>query len=251
MTKNILLIVVCLCIFISGCSGKYHTIKVDIMEQDQCVPKPFVRNNYFAGQALTTDDFKNEQDYHIGKQNLHNKFLHGWGVVCGLWIVPSAEYDDRVILMPGVAIDGEGREIVVSKSMSMPIGAQKTDLYIAIEYKPIPTGFVPNLDGDASLESMQARKIEESFDFAILQDLPDEYESTKDLIERSRDGDIIDAIFRNHLVCCPKNMPIVLAKIHVDGGKIREGDIDNISYRRLVLNSSDIAILLSNTRHKK
>ena len=251
MTKAIFLVVICLCISILGCSEKYQTIEIDIMEQDQCVPKPFVRNNYFDGQFLTANDFQDEQDYHIGKQNLHNKFLHGWGVVCGLWVVPSAEYDDRVILTPGVAIDGEGREIVVTKSISVPIGVQKTDLYIAIEYKPIPTEFIPNLDGDASLESKQASKIEESFDFAILRDLPDEYKSTKDLIERSRDTGMIDAIFRNHSVCCPKNMPIVLAKIHVDGGKIKEGDIDNISYRRLILNSSDIAILLSNTSRKK
>lgn len=42
------------------------------------------RVNYFEGQLLGLDDFRAEQRYHREKRKMHNRFLHGWGVVSGL-----------------------------------------------------------------------------------------------------------------------------------------------------------------------
>lgn len=48
----------------------------------------FKRLNYFYGQMLGAADFRAEQDYFREKMKLHNRCLHGYGVVCGLRVVP-------------------------------------------------------------------------------------------------------------------------------------------------------------------
>src|SRR6476660_8099849 len=47
----------------------------------------FTRLKYFYGQMLGQHDFQTEQDYFRNKQRLHNRCLHGYGVVCGLEVV--------------------------------------------------------------------------------------------------------------------------------------------------------------------
>jgi hypothetical protein len=51
---------------------------------------PFDRLNYFYGQMLGALDFRTEQDYFREKLKLHNRFLHGYGVACGLLVSPAA-----------------------------------------------------------------------------------------------------------------------------------------------------------------
>ena len=54
-----------------------------------CCPVPeFKRLNYFYGQMLGAADFRAEQDYFREKMKLHNRCLHGYGVVCGLRVTP-------------------------------------------------------------------------------------------------------------------------------------------------------------------
>jgi len=47
------------------------------------------RLNYFYGQMLGVADFQTEQHYFREKLKLHNRCLHGYGVVCGLKVVPE------------------------------------------------------------------------------------------------------------------------------------------------------------------
>lgn len=47
------------------------------------------RLNYFYGQMLGARDFQAEQDYVRDKLRLHNRCLHGHGVVCGLPVTPE------------------------------------------------------------------------------------------------------------------------------------------------------------------
>lgn len=57
-----------------------ETICLDIAE--------FRRLKYFFGQMLGAPDLQTEQDYFRGKHKLHNRCLHGYGVVCGLLVKP-------------------------------------------------------------------------------------------------------------------------------------------------------------------
>ena len=68
-----------------------------------CWPDPFERLAYFHGQMLSSDDLRTEQAYFREKHKLHNRCLHGWGVVCGLRTAPldcpdpEAEKLDRLV----------------------------------------------------------------------------------------------------------------------------------------------------------
>jgi hypothetical protein len=46
------------------------------------------RLNYFFGQMLSAQDFATEQHFFREKLKLHNRCLHGYGVVCGLLVEP-------------------------------------------------------------------------------------------------------------------------------------------------------------------
>ena len=98
----------------------YTRGRVNRSECQQCELPAQERLNYFTGQFLAERDFRAEQDYHIGKHRQHNRYLHGWGTVCGLKVVqhPDPACQDRfVVLEPGLALDCCGREIVVREKV--------------------------------------------------------------------------------------------------------------------------------------
>jgi len=67
--------------------SKYH--------QQPCTDVPdFKRLNYFYGQMLGVHDFQTEQAYFLEKNKLHNRCLHGYGVVCGLLVEVEPTDDD-------------------------------------------------------------------------------------------------------------------------------------------------------------
>lgn len=78
-----------------------------------------VRNRYFYGKLLDVMQLEMEQDYFNSKRALINRLVIGPGVVCGLDVELSEDYKS-VIVLPGVAIDRCGREIVVTKP-SQPV----------------------------------------------------------------------------------------------------------------------------------
>lgn len=52
------------------------------------------RPNYFFGQMLGPREFQGEQAYFRNKLQLHNRCLHGYGVVCGLVLTPKPSRED-------------------------------------------------------------------------------------------------------------------------------------------------------------
>jgi hypothetical protein len=75
------------------------------------------RNRYFTGRYLTARDFSLEQGYFLSRHRLHNRLLHGWGIVCGLEVGPHEHPNctNHVVVQPGIAIDCCGREIVLEQ----------------------------------------------------------------------------------------------------------------------------------------
>jgi hypothetical protein len=74
------------------------------------------RQRYFTGKYMTARDFSDEQTYFLSHHRLHNRLLHGWGIVCGLRVVPHPrqECQDRwVVVRAGIALDCCGRELVL------------------------------------------------------------------------------------------------------------------------------------------
>ena len=75
------------------------------------------RLNYYQRQFLGAEDFKAQQAYHRDMRRRHHLAHHTWGIVVGLDLVELPHPDDPTLLeihvMPGMAVDGYGREILV------------------------------------------------------------------------------------------------------------------------------------------
>ena len=82
---------------------------------------------YYYGKRLDVRHFEAEQNYVRGKLWMLNQLVHGYGVVCGLDVQLG---DDRksVVVMPGVALNKQGKEIVVpcrSEKVGIPLVARQ------------------------------------------------------------------------------------------------------------------------------
>src|SRR2546428_7877104 len=81
---------------------------------------PAERLRYFDGQLLSAGDFQKEQDYWRRKNQLHNRFALGHGVVCGLGVSPlTTTQGNGVRISAGLALDEWGREIVISTDVDI------------------------------------------------------------------------------------------------------------------------------------
>lgn len=104
------------------CGGQEAPAKSQRRECLPCDLPPFCRNHYYTGKLLTERDLHDEQRYHRDKLRLHHLALHGSGVVCGLKVKPHPYCPDRrLIVEPGLAIDGCGREIRVLEEVELEL----------------------------------------------------------------------------------------------------------------------------------
>ncbi len=97
------------------------------------------RLNYFTGQFLKENDFRDEQSYHINALSMHNRNVHSWGIASGLDVLFD-ETRKHVILEDGMAIDRNGRQILLEKPMR--IDFQRTPsstVYLTISLRTIET----------------------------------------------------------------------------------------------------------------
>jgi hypothetical protein len=75
----------------------------------ECLCRP----RFFAGQLLTDETLNRLEHYIVEKNKLHNRYLHGWGVVCGLEVVCSP--CNAVTVRAGYALSPCGEDIIVCK----------------------------------------------------------------------------------------------------------------------------------------
>jgi len=107
--------------------------------------KQLERTHFFDGKMLSAKDLTREQEYHLGKRRLHNRYLHGWGVVAGLGL--SLKPGPTVVVEPGLAIDCAGNEIVLEAQQTLDIGALSGRHFILVRYVEIPVGEQPGPEG--------------------------------------------------------------------------------------------------------
>lgn len=77
---------------------------------------------FFPGQLLTEEELSGLVRYIVAKNKLHNRYLVGWGVACGLEVLcnPCSGY---VTVTSGYAISPCGDDIVVCKDESVDVCA--------------------------------------------------------------------------------------------------------------------------------
>lgn len=115
--------------------------------------KGFLRLNHFHGLRLESEDFQTGERYHIEKRKLHNRYLHGYGVVRrwpGELQVKRRLGDMSVDVYPGYAIDGEGNDLILHDPLIVPIDPGKlpelpAHAYIVLKYVEDPVDFVVNV----------------------------------------------------------------------------------------------------------
>jgi uncharacterized protein YjbI with pentapeptide repeats len=98
---------------------------------------PVKRMNYYQYQFLNVGDFTAEQDYHRAMRYRHNRALHSRGVAEGLDVTPKSN-QLAVTVSPGLAIDGEGREMVVlPPGRDVTLAGLPGDVNVLIEYQAV------------------------------------------------------------------------------------------------------------------
>jgi hypothetical protein len=130
------------------------------------------RPRYFSGRLLTVADFSAEQHYVISRQRLHNRNVHGHGVVCGLQVFTSSGSSSSAVLRvaPGHAIDCQGNDIaVLTEAVADPLPERGEVIYLCLEWAERETEFSPTVDTQEP-GRQEATRVEE---YAVLK-----YETT-------------------------------------------------------------------------
>ena len=84
--------------------------------QLECLCRP----RFFAGQLLTEEDLNRLDHYIVQKHKLHNRYLHGWGVVCGLEVF-CHPCEGQVSVTSGYALSPCGEDIVVCQNDTVDV----------------------------------------------------------------------------------------------------------------------------------
>lgn len=170
------------------------------------------RVRYYARQLMTVDDMNAEQAYFLERLRRHNRIYHGWGIVCGLQVVPAATTDKpwNVCVCPGEACCPSGDEVHVGAGVAFdlarppsteddecvpcpcppgpPIGGEPVGeslRYLAIRYvcraaRPVRTGHV---DCHCAQSGCEASRLRDSFELSLLTELPDTYTTPQGLTD--------------------------------------------------------------------
>lgn len=99
---------------------RVHTVQYGCKDQCDCPACSGLvcldRPRYFAGQLLTERELNSQLAYTIAKNKLHNRYLWGYGIVCGLEVTCHGCDSGMVTVHPGYALDACGNDVVVCEA---------------------------------------------------------------------------------------------------------------------------------------
>jgi hypothetical protein len=233
---------------------------VQLMDCGQGTLVCLERVKYFNRQLLTADDMTTEQNYFLQKLRRHNRFLHGWGVVCGLQVTaaPTAALPWQVRIESGYALGPYGDEIFVGEPFLLDLakcgpnagtdpcepgllgtgtGGVGASVYVAIRYaeclaRPV-LAMPPGCGCDE--EPCEFSRICDSFEVQCLPQLPPSPPPGPTLCDIVQGGQIIPC------PPCPDDPWVVLALVNLPAAPstdIGSSNIDNISVRRIVFSAA-------------
>ena len=113
--------------------------------------QPFKRPHFFTGKLLTVADLELEQQYHREKSKLHNRSLHGFGIVSGLKVSVDA---GQIVVEPGLALDCAGNEIVITARQTIAppvITPERHGNYVNLVYAEEATDPIAGLDETSTI----------------------------------------------------------------------------------------------------
>ncbi len=100
------------------------------------------RLNYYNGQRLEADDFRQEQQYHIYVRRALNRSLYSDGIAAGLEVTAKEGDLHKVVVSPGLALDQDGREIILLEDTEVQVMGTPSEVegevfgnYLCIAYE--------------------------------------------------------------------------------------------------------------------
>lgn len=214
------------------------------------------RNNYFFGKMLDVYHYELETNYHNSKRWMINRRILGYGVVCGLNILPGPNVDKEIVITAGIALDGHGHEILVPVDTTCRISEdmltsaikranpdEKINLHVLLCYRECLSDPMPTLAGDCNTgEQCLPGAIREKFEIKFCAGHAPEIACERripDLIVRGRmDYGALVRWVTQDCVPLPKDPCIPLANLRFEKGvggayQLCQNEID-ISCRPIV-----------------
>ncbi|MEB2364060.1 MAG: Ig-like domain-containing protein [Bryobacteraceae bacterium] len=216
------------------------------------------RVRYFPRQLLSADDMVADQEYFRTKLRRHNRFLHGWGTVCGLEVAPAPAEGRpwQVQIASGYALGPYGDEIYVRDAVLLDLAecgpGAETDpcapgfilrgnvsrtgatLYVALRYEECLSRPVRVLPGGCGCEdiSCETSRIRDSFVLECLTELPPSHTMPP--------GPSLCDLLRGRALAqcppCPTDPWVVLAQVRLPADSsttISADQIDNFIRRQV------------------
>ena len=109
------------------------------------------RVRFYNGQYLQAGDLDDEQTYHVQMRWRHNLALHSWGIVAGLdaRVAGTDIKHQQLTVGSGMAIDGYGRELVLTSDYPVPLNDHNPNavldiwIYYQLVKQAVPAGGCP------------------------------------------------------------------------------------------------------------
>jgi hypothetical protein len=99
----------------------------------------------YEGLPIDVPTWTAAHAYHETLQRLHNRALHGWGLVTGLEVLPTDPPSHAVVITPGVAVDRDGRIIHVPRRLRLQVSqVQPGPVCLVLRFAELPA---PPTDG--------------------------------------------------------------------------------------------------------
>ncbi len=112
-----------------------------------CETTPLERLRYFNRQLLTADDMATEQEYFREKMRRHNRYLHGWGVVCGCAVEQVQEAKNWTVrVCPGYVVSPQGDDIHIDRCIDVDLTLGALNPPCTVRPACPPQGDMPGSD---------------------------------------------------------------------------------------------------------
>jgi hypothetical protein len=220
------------------------------------------RMRFFPRQVIGAEDLRLEQDYFRQKLRRHNRFLHGWGVVCGCQVLPAPEGQKpwQLRICPGYLLTPQGDEILIGDQalfdlstcfvqshdpcayarpcppVTKPVDQERHTVYLAVRYlecqsRPVRVAPVGCGCDDADCEYSRIR---DAYEFGCLDSLPGTHTPSPVTCEELCKGGVFPC------PGCPDDPWVVLATIVTPAAAstaLQPGDI-SLADRRLLYSTA-------------
>jgi hypothetical protein len=201
-----------------------------VQEREHARGRPLVA----AGVPLTPVLLTGQQEHVRQRLRRHLRLLHGWGVVCGLGVVPAGDPDHpwTVIVCPGYAIGPHGDEILVPRAVTVDLAeslwkapaANPARAYVAVRYaeaERLPVDVEPDACGCTCREAAaRPTRVRDCFAVSVLWEKPTPPPPDADLCRRGahpcpRCDDAAEVVLACVDLPHEADVPITRARIHL------------------------------------